>query len=100
MVNGVAESPFTIYHFLFTRGLLLLGLVLLLGGGGRGRALGGGRLLLVLVERGLDDRLVVLGGLDVGLLAERAEVLLALLLGALLGHHAADEVLLEGVVAL
>src|SRR5687768_4826892 len=103
MVNGEwnVKLPFTIYHLPFTKRLLLLVLVLLLGLRGGVRAGGGGgRLRPVFVERGLDESLVVLGGLDVGILAERAEVLLALLLGALLRYHAADEVLLEGVVAL
>src|SRR5437588_12914334 len=96
MVNGRCSLPFTIYHSPFTK-LLLLVLVLLLR---RGGGLLAGRLPLVLVEQGLDDLLVVVGGLDVGLLAERAQVVFAPLVGAFLRHDAADEVLLEGVVAL
>src|SRR5215203_6816350 len=102
MVNGDSAPPFTIYHLRFTKRLLLLVLVLLLGDGllGGGSALGSGRLRLVLVEDGLDDRLVVLGGLDVRVPAERAQLLIALQLAALLRNQAADEVLLERVVAL
>src|SRR2546423_15546994 len=96
MVNGRCSLPFTIYHSPFTK-LLLLVLVLLLR---RGGGLLAGRLPLVLVEQGLDYFLVVVGGLDVGLLAERAQVFVVRLLGALLRDDAADEVLLEGVVAL
>src|SRR5215212_7558061 len=99
MVNGDSRLPFTIYHFLFTKELLLLALVLL-GGGVAGVVAGGLLLGLVLVEHGLYDRAVAGRGLDVSLLAELAQVLLVLLVGALLRHDAADEVLLEGVVAL
>src|SRR5919202_6584103 len=94
------SPPFTIYHSPFTK-LLLFILLFLLGRGlfaGRlplGRV-GGLHLLLVLVEERLDDFLVVVRGLDVGLLAQAAQVLLVLLFGALLRDGAADEVLVEG----
>src|ERR671926_517724 len=99
MVNGSRKPPFTIYYLPFTNRLLLLPLLLLLGGGGGG---GGrvGRGALVLFEQRVDGLLVGLRGLDVSLVAEVAQVLLALGLGPLLRQHAADEVLLEGLVAL
>src|SRR5437763_11854111 len=103
MVNGgTAFLPFTIYHLPFTN-LLLLVLLFLHGGLFAGRLLlvlvGGLHLLFVLVEERLDGSLVVVGRLDEGVLAQAAQVGVVLLLGALLRQRAADEVLVEGVVA-
>src|SRR3712207_6494690 len=70
----IHHLPFTIYQ------PLLLLLVRRLRLAGRGRPV---------LEQGLDDGLVALGGLDVSLGAELAHVLVALLVGALLREQAA-----------
>src|SRR5918993_141791 len=101
--NSASYLPLTIYYLPCCRTSVRLLLVLrVLRGGGvlLGGVLLDGAVLRVLVEDGLDDSLVVFGGLDVSLPPQRAQVVVALLLGALLRDEGAHLPVVEGVVAL